>query len=106
MAFRSRMLLCFQKPQALLQEEDNDEDDGDKDGDDDDDVDDDDVDDGFWKQNTNLLPKAMTFASKSHDFLHLKSMTLHHGVRTSLNLKQFAVYTHVSHVPKCTGSSI
>ena len=90
MAFRSRMLIFFQKLQALLQKVDNDEYDGDNDGDDDvddDDVDDDDVDDGFWKQNTNLLPKAMIFASNSHDFLHLKSMTLPHGVRTILNLK-------------------
>ena len=90
MAFRRRILICFQKTQALLQKVDNDEYDGDNDGDDDvddDDVDDDDVDDGFWKQNTNLLPKAMIFASNSHDFLHLKSMTLPHGVRTILNLK-------------------
>ena len=43
---------------------DNDVDDGDDfgDDDDDDDVDVDDVDDGFWKQNTVLLPKTMTSA--------------------------------------------
>ena len=106
MVFRSRILICFQKPQVLLKKTDNDEDDGDNDSDDDDDVDDDDIDDGFWKQNTNLLPNAKTFASRSHDFLHLKYMTLPHRVRTSLNLKHFAVYIPVSHVPKCTGSSI
>ena len=106
MAFRSRILICFQKPQVLLQKTDNDEDDGDNDSDDDDDVDDDDVDDGFWKQNTNLLPNAKTFGSRSHDFLHLKNLTLPHRVLTSLNLKQFVVYIPVSHVHKCTGSSI
>ena len=42
MAFRSRILICFQKPQVLLKKTDNDEDGGDNDSDDDDDVDDDD----------------------------------------------------------------
>ena len=106
MVFRSRILICFQKPQDLLQKSDVNEDDDEDDEDDDDEEDDEDVDDGFWKQNTNLLPNAKTFASRSHDFLHLKYMTLPHRVRTSLNLKQFAVYIPVSHVPKCTGSSI
>ena len=40
----------------------------DEEDDEDDDEDDEDVDDGFWKQNTNLLPKTMTSAVKSHDF--------------------------------------
>ena len=106
MVFRSRILICFQKPPELLQKSDANEDDDEDDEDDDDEEDDEDVDDGFWKQNTNLLPNAKTFASRSHDFLHLKYMTLPHRVRTSLNLKQFAVYIPVSHVPKCTGSSI
>ena len=101
MVFRSRILICFQKPKDLLQKSDANEDD-----DEDDEEDDEDVDDGFWKQNTNLLPNAKTFDSRSHDFLHLKYMTLPHRVRTSLNLKHFAVYIPVSHVPKCTGSSI
>ena len=66
MAFRSRILICFQKPQDLLQNSDDNEDD---DVDDDEEEDDDeDVDDGFWKQNTSLLPKTMTSASKSHNF--------------------------------------
>ena len=65
MVFRSRILICFQKPQDLLQKSDANEDD---DEDDDDDEVDEDVDDGFWKQNTNLLPKTMTSALKSHDF--------------------------------------
>ena len=65
MVFRSRILICFQKPQDLLQKSDANEDD---DEDDDDDEVDEDVDDGFWKQNTNLLPKTMTSAVKSHDF--------------------------------------
>ena len=70
MAFRSRILICFQKPQDLLQNSDDNEDD---DVDDDEEEDDDeDVDDGFWKQNTNLLPKTMTSASKSHDFFFSK----------------------------------
>ena len=106
MVFRSRILICFQKPQDLLQKSDVNEDDEEDDEDDDDEEDDEDVDDGFWKQNTNLLPNAKTFAPRSHDFLHLKYMTLPHRVRTSLNLKHFAVYIPVSHVPKCTGSSI
>ena len=58
MVFRSRILICFQKPQDLFQKSEANEDD------DDDEV----VDDGFWKQNTNLLPKTMTSAVKSHDF--------------------------------------
>ena len=45
MAFQSRILICFQKPQVLLKKTDNDEDDGDNDSDDDDDVNDDDYDD-------------------------------------------------------------
>ena len=61
MVFRSRILICFQKPQDLLQKSDANEDD------DDDEVDED-FDDGFWKQNINLLPKTMTSAVKSHDF--------------------------------------
>jgi len=65
MVFRSRILICFQKPQDLLQKSDANEDD---DEDDDDDEVDEDVDDGFWKQNINLLPKTMTSAVKSHDF--------------------------------------
>ena len=65
MVFRSRILICFQKPQDLLQKSNANEDD---DEDDDDDEVDEDVDDGFWKQNTNLLPKTMTSAVKSHDF--------------------------------------
>ena len=65
MVFRSRILICFQKPQDLLQKSDANEDD---DEDDDDDEVDEDVDDGFWKQNTNLLRKTMTSAVKSHDF--------------------------------------
>ena len=65
MVFRSRILICFQKPQDLLQKSDANEDD---DEDDDDDEVDEDVDDGFWKQNTNLLPKTMTSGVKSHDF--------------------------------------
>ena len=77
MVFRSRILICFQKPQDLLQksdaneddeEDDEDDDDDEDDEDDDDEEDDEDVDDGFWKQNTNLLPKTMTSAVKSHDF--------------------------------------
>ena len=63
MVFRSRILICFQKPQDLLQKSDANEDD-----DEDDEEDDEDVDDGFWKQNINLLPKTMTSAVKSHDF--------------------------------------
>ena len=59
MVFRSRILICFQKPQDLLQKSDVNEDD---------EEDDEEVDDGFWKQNTNLLPKTMTSAVKSHDF--------------------------------------
>ena len=106
MVFRSRILICFQKPQDLLQKSDANEDDDEDDEDDDDEEDDEDVDVGFWKQNTNLLPNAKTFAPRSHDFLHLKYMTLPHRVRTSLNLKHFVVYIPVSHVPKCTGSSI
>ena len=68
MVFRSRILICFQKPQDLLQKSDVNEDDEEDDEDDDDEEDDEDVDDGFWKQNTNLLPKTMTSAVKSHDF--------------------------------------
>ena len=68
MVFRSRILICFQKPQDLLQKSDANEDDEEDDEDDDDEEDDEDVDDGFWKQNTNLLPKTMTSAVKSHDF--------------------------------------
>ena len=60
MVFRSRILICFQKPQDLLQKSDANEDD--------DDDDDEDVDDGFLKQNKNLFPKTMTSAVKSHDF--------------------------------------
>ena len=68
MVFRSRILICFQKPKDLLQKSDANEDDDEDDEDDDDEEDDEDVDDGFWKQNTNLLPKTMTSAVKSHDF--------------------------------------
>ena len=46
MVFRSRILICFQKPQDLLQKSDANEDDDD---DDDDDEVDEDVDDGFRK---------------------------------------------------------
>ena len=49
------------KQNTILLDEDYDDDDGHDD-------DDDDVDDGFWKQNTNLLPKTMTSAVKSNDF--------------------------------------
>ena len=59
MVFRSRIHICFKKPQDLLKKSDDNEDD---------DEDDEDVDDGFWKQNTNLLPKTMTSAVKTHDF--------------------------------------
>ena len=59
MVFRSRILICFQKPQDLLQKSDVNEDDEEEDEDDDDEEDDEDVDDGFWKQNTNLLPNAI-----------------------------------------------
>ena len=68
MVFRSRILICFQKPQDLLQKSDANEDDEEDDEDDDDDEDDEDIDDGFWKQNTNVLRKTMTSAVKSHDF--------------------------------------
>ena len=66
MAFKSRILCSFQKPQLLLQKTHEDEDGADENGEDDEN--DDDVDDGFWKQNINLLPKATNFASKCHDF--------------------------------------
>ena len=59
MVFRSRILICFQKPQDLLQKSDVNEDDEEDDEDDDDEEDDEDVDDGFWKQNTNLLPMSV-----------------------------------------------
>ena len=46
MVFRSRIHICFKKPQDLLKKSDDNEDD---DEDDEDDEDDKDVDDGFWK---------------------------------------------------------
>ena len=60
MVFRSRILICFQKPQDLLQKSDDNEDD-------DDDYEKD-IADGFWKQNANLLPKTITSAVKNNDF--------------------------------------
>ena len=65
MVFRSRILICFQKPQDLLQKSDVNEDDEEEEEEDDDDEDDVDVDDGFWKQNTNLLPKTTRSSSTS-----------------------------------------
>ena len=43
MVFRSRIHICFKKPQDLLKKSDDNEDD------DEEDEDDEDVDDGFWK---------------------------------------------------------